>query len=268
MRRHSGKAVIALLLAFGTGAWLVITEWVQDRGGETASNIIDSLSGAPIEVRLLPAGTFFSSHPYAPYYVISRERVASPQAVGEAALARMAEQEGFVDIPWTERHGGVSGSPQIVRLELSGKRDEAITITGIRARILRKRPPVTGWYIAKPGCGAEPVRVAEVDLDAPRPIRGFIDAGGRKRHFALSVTKTDREELELQASTHRATVEWKAEVFYSAGDGKTRSVVVPEGKPFMVTTETASEGYRPDFRGRTPGVTREHRWDKAGIAAC
>lgn len=183
-------------------------------------------------------------------------------------MARMARQDGFLDVAWAERHGGVPGDPQIARLELSAKSGETVTITGVRARIMRTNPPVKGWYIASPGCGTQPVRIAPVDLDAPRPIKGFFDEGGRRRHLVLTVTKTDREQLERHASTTRTAVDWKAEISYSAGDGGSRSVVVPEGEPFKVTTETASEGYRPDFTDDPPSVTREHAWDNAGITAC
>jgi hypothetical protein len=44
-------------------------------------------------------------------------------------------------------------------------------------------------------------------------------------------------------------------------------LVDDSGKPFQVTTETASDGYRPPT---PPGkrFTREHDWDREGITAC
>jgi hypothetical protein len=260
------KGVVALVLAFLAGIGLAMTNWVRDRGEEATTKVISSLSGGPIDVRVVSSGDFVSGHPFAPYYVIPRDRVASPTALGEARLARIANQGTLLGGAWVERHGGVPGSPQVIRLELSGKSDRKVTITGLRPRVLSSGPPMKGWYVTSPGCGAQPVRIADLDLDAPRPVRGFFDEGGRRRHLALTVTRTDREQLELHASTRRALVRWRAEIFYSSADG-TGSVLVPEGEPFMVTAETASDGFRPDFASRPPSLAREPGWDE-GITAC
>jgi hypothetical protein len=260
------KGAVALAVAFLAGIGLAITNWARDRGEDTANKVIVGLSGGPINVKVVPEGEFSSGHVFAPYYVIPRDWVANPREAGQARLERIAEQGAVLGDAWTEGHGGMPGSPQIIRLELSGKSDKRVTITGLRPQVLSSGPPVKGWYVASPGCGAQPVRIANLNLDAPAPVRGFFDEGGRERHLALSVTRDDREQLELHASTRRAAVTWKAQVFYSSADGS-GSVTVPEGAPFKVTSETASEGFRTDFAGSRPSVTREPAWDK-GITAC
>jgi hypothetical protein len=265
LERHARKVVTALAVAILGGAGLAITSWVKDKSEETTSKVLVSLSGGPIDVRVVPEGQFASGHAFAPYYVVPRAELASPSQVSDAELARVT-RAGSLDPAWAEGHGGMAGSPQIVRLELSGKGDRKVTITGLRPRVMSTDAPMRGWYVASPGCGAQPVRIADLDLDAPRPVRGFFDEGGRRRHLALSVTKTDREQLELHASTRRAAIAWKAELFYASPDGS-GSVLIPEGEPFRVTTETASDGFRPDFSGGSPSVAREPGWDK-GITAC
>lgn len=260
------KWVLGLGAAFLAGIGLAISNWAKDRGEETANKVIVGLSGGPLNVRVVPDGEFVSGHVFAPYYVIPRERVESPRAAGNTQLARITDQGAVLDGAWSEQHGGIPGSPQIVRLELSGKGDKKVTITSVRPHVLSSGPPVKGWYVANPGCGAQPVRIAELNLDAPGPVKGFFDDTGRERHLALSVTRDDREQLELHASTRRAAVTWKAEVFYSSPDGS-GSVTIPEGEPFKVTSETASNGYRTNFAGSRPSVSREPGWDK-GITAC
>jgi len=266
LRRHARKGLIAVGVAVLGGAGLAITNWVRDKSEDTTHKVLVGLSGGPIDVTVMPEGEFTSGHVFAPYYVIPRDQVAGPPEAGKARVQRIADQGAVLGDAWTVDHGGIPGSPQIIRLELSGKSDKKVMITGLQPQVLSSDPPVSGWYVANPGCGVQPVRIATLNLDAPAPVRGFFDEGGRERPLLLTVTKDDHEQLELHASTRRAAVTWKAKIFYRSPEGS-GSVTIPEGDPFKVTSETASEGFRPDFAGSRPSLAREPGWDQ-GITAC
>jgi len=240
LRRHARKGLIAVGVAVLGGAGLAITNWVRDKSEDTTHKVLVGLSGGPIDVTVMPEGEFTSGHVFAPYYVIPRDQVAGPPEAGKARVQRIADQGAVLGDAWTVDHGGIPGSPQIIRLELSGKSDKKVMITGLQPQVLSSDPPVSGWYVANPGCGVQPVRIATLNLDAPAPVRGFFDEGGRERHLLLTVTKDDHEQLELHASTRRAAVTWKAKIFYRSPEGS-GSVTIPEGGPFKVTSETASE---------------------------
>jgi hypothetical protein len=127
-------------------------------------------------------------------------------------------------------------------------------------------PPVEGWYVASPGCGAEPIRIAAVDLGAAVPEVEYWDERGPRKDLAFSVTQSDVELIELHASTTQSTVDWRVQVFYSGPRGEgVLTLHDTDGQPFRVSTETASDGYRPNFGGKAPAVVREHQWDANGI---
>jgi len=219
-------------------------------------------SSAPIEIRIAKPGTFEAGHPYSPYFVIPKTDVAGPDQVDEAELTGN-EPFGF---DFAQRHDGVAGSAQIVRLQLRAKTDEPVTINAIKAHVIDRKPPLDGWYVASPGCGGLVVRTASVNLDEPNPeVQVLDDVGTPLKNTTLFVTKTNIELIELQASTEKSMVDWNLELFYSGPNGDGSVTVDDNGKPFRVTTESASDGYRPV--GATQ-VKREHAWDANGIVAC
>jgi hypothetical protein len=259
--RKIGAAIGAAFLA-GIGGG--IAAWVTSTAESTTTR-------APIEARVARPGTFFSGAAYGPYYVMPTRDGFGPNAIGRAELARMAKAEDFLDAAWDVAHGGVAGSPQVVRLEVRGTTDEPVIITAIRVRVLRRGPPVKGWYVVSPACGAVPVRVAEIDLDEAHAPVGYYEANGNAgpRALALSVSRTNAEQIELHASTRTARVTWEAEVYYSGPTGDGSLVVADAGKPFEVTSETASAGYSPpNAAGPARKLRREHSWDGHGISAC
>lgn len=256
------KIVAAVGAAFLAGIGGGIAAWVLSAAESVAG---EAFGGPPLQVRVAPAGTFASGHPYAPYYVLPRARIAGPSALPD----RETRVENFFDHEWAEKRGGLPGSPQIVRLELRGKTEEPIVVNAIRVNVVRSTAPIRGWYVAQPGCGAEPVRLVDVDLDASPPSVRYVDEKFRERkRLAFSVTRTDVELIELHASTERATVEWRAEVLFSGPDGQESLEIDDGGRPFRVTTETESEGYTPASDGRRASVRRAKSWDKQGITAC
>jgi hypothetical protein len=230
---------------------------------ENASKRVLAGSNAPIQVRVMPPGSFFAGHPFAPYYVVPKSEVSSPEKLDPTELTG---DEPF-DFSFAQRHGAIPGSPEIVRFQIRGRSDEPVTIDDIKIHAVRRTAPLQGWYVASPGCGGLAIRTAEIDLDAPTPRVSFVDQSGSEKRITLFVTRTDIEVIELQASTEQSMVDWTAEVFYSGPDGDGSVTVDDGGRPFRVTTESASDGYRLQFFPKK-AVTREPSWDENGIAAC
>jgi hypothetical protein len=232
-----------------------------------------ALSGsrAPIQVRVMAHGTFLASGPIGQYYVVPKSEVSSPTDLDPAELPSLDNPFNFA---FAQRHNAVEGSPQAVSLHLRARGDEPVTINAIKVHVVGRTAPVKGWYAVSGGCGEMAVRTALVDLDSPNPEAHFLDElGAPNKRITLFVTRTDIEQIELQASTRKAMVDWTAEVFYSGPDGDGSIAVDDHGQPFRVTTETASDGYSlafstaPSEEGR-PEFEREHRWDGTGISMC
>ena len=253
------------------GVGLGISDILKNGAEKTTHNLFAGSSGAPLLVDVAQPGTFFSGHIFAPYYVIPRSRVPNPGEVGNAAVAHTTVTNEVLNYSWVVAHGGMAGSPQVVRLELRGRSADPVIINAIVPIVVSRAPPVKGWYVAAPACGAEQVRVATFNLDGPRAAVGYVDlAGAQQRILALRVTPTDPELIELWASTRTGTVEWKARLFYSA-EGVDKSMVIDDhGRPFIVTTETVSDGYERGPGDASGGLSlqRKHKWDKVGIPGC
>jgi hypothetical protein len=261
----AGTIATAFLVAVGG----TLATWAM-RGAESATQQVFELgnaSDAPISVHVLEPGSYLSAHVYAPYYVVPKDQVASPQDLPQPEIANEAT---FFDHAWAQRHGAIAGSPQIVRLEIRAKGDEPITVNAIRADVVAREEPVEGWYVASPVCGVEPVRTAVIDLDQPSPTAQFRDESGSPAPLTLSVTRTDVELVELQAASEQSTVDWVAEVMYSGPEGEGSVTVSEDGDPFRVSSEQASDGYTLGFANETgsPTPVREQSWDANGITAC
>jgi hypothetical protein len=219
---------------------------------------------APLTVRVLPEGTFESGHVWAPYYVVPNDVMRGPSALSTSQ--REAAANGR-----RPSADAIAGSDQVVRLEIRGATDTPVLIHEIRANVVRRSPPVRGWFVASPGCGAAPVRIAAIDLDRGPSRAVYYDEEGREsKDLVLRVDKSDVEVVEIHASTSKSSVEWTIEVFYSTDEG-TGSLSVTDGdRSFRVTTERASKGYRPaefDAEGAPGSFVREPSWDD-GISAC
>jgi hypothetical protein len=147
---------------------------------------------------------------------------------------------------------------------------EPVIITAIAPQIVARRRAVKGWYLASPGCGAEPLRLATFDLDRPTRFAGYVDTEGREsKTLAISVTRTDPEVIEIHATTRTALIDWRAKISYSAAGGDGQITIDDVGRPFRVSTETASDGYSREFddSGKVT-VKRRHEWDGTGISGC
>jgi hypothetical protein len=219
-----------------------------------------------VDAEVLAPGTFVSAHPFAPYYVVPRRRIADPSKLSRAARNR------FVTKPESAlEKGATAASPQIVRLRLRSASEEPVIVKAIWAQVVDSGRPVRGGFTASPGCAFEGAQVARLALDARHPRSTYVDASGRSsRTLALKLDRIDGEIVELQATTRRRRVDWTVELRVRTANGTPKSIAVDDGgKPFRVTAASASRGYAPIF-GATGirGFARERPWDGGITKAC
>jgi hypothetical protein len=246
-RKHGPVGAIVLLLAAGAYAAPRLLLGGEDK----------SLQPASVRVRVLAPGTFAAAHAYAPYYVVPTTKLSGPSKLSPAATAKFVTQAESA-----LAKGATAGSPQIVRIELRAQDQKPVTVEAVSAKIVSDGRPLKGWFIASPGCGVErTVRVANVNLDVARK---------RTRKLGIKIARTDRTIVEIQASTRRRRAAWVAELTVS-GEGRSRATIVVDdhGKPFRMTSPTASRGYEPVY-GATgiTGFDRRRGWDDGVDTRC
>jgi hypothetical protein len=246
-RRVAPVLGIALVLAAGSYALVGLL-----RGGDD-----EPLEPASVRVRVLAPGSFTAAHAYAPYYVVPDRKLSGPSKLSPAATAK------FVTAPESAlEKGATAGSPHVVRIELRGQDEKPVMVEAIRAKVTSNRRPLKGWFIASPGCGVErTVRVANVSLDVARK---------RTRELGIEIGPNDRKLVEIHASTRRRRAAWVAELTVS-GAGRSRATITVDdsGKPFRVTSPTASRGYAAVY-GATgiTGFDRRRGWDDGVDTNC
>ena len=233
--RRGAALVIAGLLVLAAGAFAVKTLLLDD--GESAA-------AARLSVQVLPAGTFAAAHPYAPYYVIPRKRFTDP-----TKLTRLARNNLVTKPESAIGKGALAGSPQIVRLSLRSASDGPVTVAGVRAKVISDARPLPGWFTALPGCQFEPVQRARLNLDKPVAAARYVGADRRSaQELSLEIGRSAPQTIELQAATRRHRVAWVAELTVRNADGDPTTITVDDGgKPFRVTSERASQSYRPIY---------------------
>lgn len=266
------KIVASILVAFVGGVGIAVFAWAKSAGESAANKVLAGSQAVPLQVRVAQPGTFFTGSVIDDYYVFRQGPLSSPARAVEAGWSKAwATSNDILDYHWVKTHGGIAGSPEVVLLELRGKSDEPVIVTAISPEIIRREPPVRGWYIAAPACGAEMVWTADINFDTARPRVAYwrADGKGAAKHLALTVSRTDPVQIELHASTRQAMVEWRAKVFFSGPSGDGSITVDDQGKPFQVSTETESKGYSLGaYNPNHHTVVRMHDWDKYGITAC
>ena len=223
---------------------LIVVAGVAYLVDEFALSDDESVAAAPLRVTVMAPGSFESAHPYAPYYVVPRKRFRDP-----TKLSRVARNKIVSNPESALSKGALAGSPQIVRLSLRTTSDDALTVEGVRFKVLSDARPLRGWFTALSGCMAQPVRRAQANLDSKRRAVRYVSVNNVvSRRLALEVERSAPQVIELRAATKRRRVAWTAELSVKDDDGNTSVVAVDdEGKPFRVTATSASRGYEPVY---------------------
>ena len=227
--------VVCVLIVLAGVAYLV---------NEFALTDDETVAAASLRVNVMRPGSFESAHPYAPYYIVPRERFRDP-----SKLSRVARNKIVSDPESALAKGALAGSPQIVRLSLRASSDDPVTVEGVRFNVVSDARPLRGWYTALSGCMAQPVRRAQANLDAKRGAVRYVSVNGVvSRNLALEVSRSEPQVIELRAATKRRRIAWTAELSLKDADGNASTVVVDDGgDPFRVTATRASRGYEPVY---------------------
>ena len=242
--RRRAPPIAGVLLVLAGGAYAVDALLLS---GDDAGTKPDP--SASLRVSVMAPGTFESAHPFAPYYVVPRTRFRDP-----SQLSRVARNKIVTDPESALPKGGIAGSPQIVRLSLRSTGAGRVTVSKVSFRVVSDAPALRGWFTALSGCQAAPVRRAQGSLGSRDAVRYVSANGVVSRNLALEVTRAAPQVIELRAATSRRRVAWTAQLAVSDDDGNAATVSVDDGgKPFRVTSASASRGYEPVY-GAT-GIT-------------
>jgi hypothetical protein len=225
----------------------------------------DTHVAKPLRVSVLPPGSFESSHPYAPYYIVPRRRFRDP-----SELSRLARNKIVTQPESALAKGALAGSPQIIRLSLRSTDNDPVTVEAIRFRVASRARPLRGWFTALSGCQAKPVRRAQADLDARRPAVRYVSSSGVvSRTMALEVKRSRPQVVELRAATARHRVAWTAELSVRDKGGHVSTVTVNDGgRPFRVTSARSSRGYEPVYGATSITSFKRSRSLARGSSRC
>lgn len=168
---------------------------------------------------------------------------------------------------WADSHGGVLADLETVRIILRGREQAVVHVDSINIKVVGRTTPRSGWYNGWDGCGgvAAP-RILAVDFDQQPPRTQWLIEGENADAPSFTVSSTEEEVIDIEATSLRDEVQWVVEVRYSAL-GKDGVVQIDNaGKPFVITSIAHTQSFVYAFDGkplaRTPdrdasaGVTR------------
>ncbi|MFD4640592.1 hypothetical protein ACFWN2_24965 [Lentzea sp. NPDC058436] len=150
---------------------------------------------------------------------------------------------------WEHSKDGVQASTARFTMTVQGHDATSnVVITGIRAKVLEKRPPLTGTLLTGE-CGAPTVaHYVRVDLDSEQPVSfpdeldadtaaDMVKRGLRADPVRLpySVSSTQPEVFTVVAGTELCDCTWVIELDWSAGGESGVQTVGYDGKPFRTT---------------------------------
>jgi hypothetical protein len=166
----------------------------------------------------------------------------------------MAEYE-----QWAQSKGGVPAQTLALRMTVRAAGSAPVVLNGLRIDVVRRSAPLSGWFrFPDAGCGVQPVRSIDVDLDKSpvRPMLIEVDASGQERpprpFRTLRVTRTDIEVFEIHAQTDRSDVEFKMTLLYQSENGA-GEFPVEGGRTYRVTALQAGRAKAYDTPAAASG---------------
>jgi hypothetical protein len=151
-------------------------------------------------------------------------------------LEHMAEYE-----KWAQSKGGVPAQTLALRMTVRATGSAPVVLNGLRIDVVRRSAPLSGWFrFPDAGCGVQPVRSIEIDMDRNpvRPMITEVDATGQEKpprlFKALRVTRTDIEVFEIHARTVKSDVAFKMTLLYQSED-EAGELPVEGGRTYRVT---------------------------------
>lgn len=156
------------------------------------------------------------------------------------------------------RQGGRSVGEGTIDITNQTSSDEAVLLTGLRIRVLQRRPvPATGIVVADGQCGgSQTVRPFTTDLDKPapvaiaRPAEEAPDSPARPAvTFPFKILPGDPEVFELIASGTTCDCTIAVEIDWVAAGRPGSTVLDNEGRGFPVLAAPGLPAYRVDGPG-------------------
>lgn len=213
----------------------------QSAAGQVAPAVTDSPGAASAPAPLTVAVADRTS-PCGPGWLIGE---VGPGALPPATVGYDDEYR-----QWARENNAVAVGTDRVELAIQGRSEAQVTLLGMRAKVIKRNPPMRGTAYGLQ-CGGEGVyRWMSVNLDAPRPtavsrIEDSIepdDAAPQRRgpiRFPYTVALNDTELFLVDGSTEKCLCEWIIEVDWTSQGRSGVMVVDDNGRPFRTTAAIA-----------------------------
>jgi hypothetical protein len=150
---------------------------------------------------------------------------------------------------WARDRGGVDADRTRLQLTVTNSGSNTALITGMRAKMISRRPVSQVVETTCPTQGEAEVYSVGMDLDKPQPY-GIYDRNGESRRLNFTVAAGELETFLVTADIKHGAAQWEL-VVDLVEDGDKRTIVVDDGgKPFTtVTRPTGAVGWVLDPHG-------------------
>jgi hypothetical protein len=149
--------------------------------------------------------------------------------------------------PWGTQLGGVPARVAYLRLVVQGQEARSIVLTGMRAKIVEREPPLQGTQLACPSAGEAEIRSIDIDLDEPSPEAQYKTPEGTKP-FGFTIAKNETEIFDIRVTTEKCYCSWFLELELIIDGHKRVHTIGSQGDPFRTTASTASLVYSWDYQ--------------------
>ena len=161
---------------------------------------------------------------------------------------------------WAGRIGAVPADTRDVVIVVQGTSEAAVTITGLRTRVVQRSVPGGGTRLslACGGQGAYRWILADLDQNPPRQKPGYESTSVSDRiplearrpiAFPYTVSLSDPETFVVTGVVKRYDVRWVIDLSWVSGGHSGTETIDDNGHPFRLTatrSATASCGWLPD----------------------
>ncbi|WP_146178193.1 hypothetical protein [Nonomuraea fuscirosea] len=156
---------------------------------------------------------------------------------------------------WAKQNNAVDAYNSYIRVVVDAPQSKTVVLTGLRVRVLQRRPPPSGVAIDAIGAGPIVTRSFFASLDEEQSRIEYMEpeeiVPGQERaiDFPFRISNTEPEVFLIITDVQKFDVDWQAELTWVA-DGKAgRSVIDDEGKPFRTASAANAPMYTPTAKG-------------------
>lgn len=163
--------------------------------------------------------------------------VMIPRPLDEIPRPPNTAGEGSQDMrEWAYELGGVDAETTVVSFRAESDLNQRILITDVQVKVLERRPPMQGTWIAPDGAGGAPLRILRVDLDSDPPSSTREHREQEEPwNFPLWVSQDEFEVFSVIASTGSCDCSWVIELYYVEDGEQKRVIINKNGEPFRTT---------------------------------